>query len=175
MSNPARYAAVLMCVVLAGCDAASPRTEDRTFTAPARDTLYTTPYGSFRTIDKVWQNNEYMLAHPSVPGAELCTAYLTDDPAQADEVRDELRALADEITAGCTTEYEKAEALAMWTGLNIAYDYANEDGGLEVMTAQSVLRDRRTVCTGFANLFSCLCAAEDIYCLFLIGGTSSGG
>ena len=169
--KPAECIAAL--VLLTSCGA-----DKETFEAPqAVQAKYQTPYGRFAVIDKVWENNEYMLAHPSFPGDELCTAYLTSSPERADTVRAELVSLADEITAGCETELDKARAIAMWTGTNIAYDFdsAEESGGLSVMTAEAVLTDRRATCTGFANLFSCLCAAEDIYCLFLTGGTSSGG
>ena len=171
IKRPDIKAAVLI-LLLSSCSA-----KEETFAAPPSEQLYSTPYGTFPVIEEIWQKNEYMLAHPSHPGDELCTAYLTDDPGNADAVRAELASLADEITAGCGTELEKAEALAMWTGTNIAYDFdsADESGGLSVMTAEAVLRDRRTTCTGFANLFMCLCAAEDIYCLFIMGGSASGG
>ncbi|MBQ3918192.1 MAG: transglutaminase domain-containing protein [Oscillospiraceae bacterium] len=138
--------------------------------------FYTTPYGTFPLIEAVWEHNEHMLGTPSEPGEELLVSYLTDDPARADEVKAQLKALASEITAGCTTDAQRGRAISMWVGTNIAYDFdLEDDGSFEVLTAETVLERRRAPCTGFANLFSCLCAAEGIETLFMIGGTSSGG
>ena len=175
----------LVCLSLCGCRHDVPDTAGTAQTTEivtsetmvaAPQLMYTTPYGTFPIIEEIWYHNVHMLSVPSVPGEELMTSYLTDDPDRADAVRRELADLAEQITEGCTTDAERGRAIAMWVGMNIAYDFDfADDGSFQIMTAERVLTLRRGTCTGFANLYSCLCSEAGIDTLFMVGGTPSDG
>ncbi len=142
---------------------------------------YSTPYGTFKPIDHILEINEYMSSHPNVLTAEECRIYVTEenDIERADDVMRYIQSLSDEICEGITDDYDKAYALAMWTGTNIAYDFdaAEDDGSaLSVTSLDAIIRNNyRTTCAGFANFYSALCHAQGIYCLNMKGGTASDG
>ena len=168
-------------LLLCSCGTAEPAAETvSSVTAEGisvqKQKMYTTAYGTFPLIDSIWENNMHMMAVPSEPGEELMISYLTDDPERAEDVRRQLRELVGEITAECANDEERGRAIAMWVGTNIAYDFDfADDGSFEMMTAERVLTLRRGTCTGFANLFSCLCTEAGIDNLFMAGGTASDG
>lgn len=140
---------------------------------------YTTYYGTFEAIDKVLERNNYMTLHPTELTAQESLWYITaeDSPEAADRVLEETANLSEKICAGLEAEYDKAYALAVWVGENIAYDFDSEDIGSDrsVICLETVLEKRRTTCGGFANLYSALCSAQGIYTLCLRGGAVSEG
>lgn len=72
--------------------------------------------------------------------------------------------LANEITAGLDSDYQKAEAIVHWVHTNIEYDFnapSNE--------AERVLENRRGVCEGFARLTEALLDAADIPSICVMG------
>lgn len=81
--------------------------------------------------------------------------------------------LADEITEGCNSDYEKARAVHDWLAENIYYDIdALRTGDYEASDAISVLENKRGVCEGYANLAAALlrncgipCAVQGGYAL----------
>lgn len=146
----------------------------------ANDKMYSTPYGSFELIDSVVQINEYLTENPTVPDPSLCTVYITEsgDKERAEEILKQIKKLADEICSGCTDDYSKAYALAMWTGQNIAYDFdaAETSVDLSVTSLEAIFENgMRTTCAGFSNFYSALCHSQGIYCLNLKGGSASEG
>lgn len=146
----------------------------------ADDEMYSTPYGSFRLIDSVVRMNEYLTENPTVPEPSLCTVYITEDGGKkrAKEIMNRIKSLADEICSGCTDDYSKAYALAMWTGQNIAYDFdaAETAADLSVTSLEAIFENgMRTTCAGFSNFYSALCHSQGIYCLNLKGGSASEG
>ena len=66
---------------------------------------------------------------------------------------EEFTTLALALTKDCTTEYEKAEAISRWIAEHIFYDYDKLNGlAAGVTDAEGVLRERRSVCQGYADL-----------------------
>jgi hypothetical protein len=72
--------------------------------------------------------------------------------------------LASDLTAGLTTEKEKARAIFVWITENISYDIkAATDKDLDMETffekqkPAAVLKSKKAVCEGYSNLFSELC------------------
>jgi hypothetical protein len=82
-----------------------------------------------------------------------------------------VRDLAAEITAGCTTDYEKAEAIHDWVADNIYYDYDYLNGITQTtnITTLSVLENKYAVCSGYANLTRDLLTAAGIPCKQVMG------
>lgn len=160
------------------------KTEPQTETLPAFERppadpfgYYITPYGEFPLIEEAAENNAYMLAHPSVLTEELGLAYLCGKDDDPEKVKAELFALSDEITAGLDSGYDKACAIARYVAENIYYnlDYAEESGGISVLPVSEILKTKTGTCIGYSNLTAALCAAQDIPCLILLGGSASDG
>jgi hypothetical protein len=77
--------------------------------------------------------------------------------------------LASELTAGWATEKEKTRAIFTWLAENIAYDIKTAtDEDVEAQTViekqkpASVLKSKKAVCEGYANLFNALCQSSGI-------------
>ncbi|MDE6592258.1 MAG: hypothetical protein K2K57_04240 [Oscillospiraceae bacterium] len=141
--------------------------------------VYTTYYGTFEPIPEVLEKNEYMTLHPTVLTVDQSNWYVTEqDDEDREEILGKISALSDEICNGQETERNKAYAIAMWVGQNVAYDFDAEENGSarDVISLESILEnDFRTTCGGFANLYAALCNAQGIYCLCLKGGSVSEG
>ncbi len=82
-----------------------------------------------------------------------------------------IKSLAYEITAACTTDYEKALALHDWVCSNICYDSdsISADSNSAPYVASDVLETRRGVCLGYSNLYAALCRAVGIPCNVVTG------
>ncbi|MCM1578231.1 MAG: hypothetical protein NC078_05465 [Ruminococcus sp.] len=140
--------------------------------------MYTTYFGDFAPVAEVFERNEYMTLHPTVLTAEESEWYVTADGGDGEAVMRRVARLSDEICRGLESDYDKAYALAMWVGENVAYDFDTADNGSarEVICLESIFEnDFRTTCGGFANLYAALCDAQGIYCLCLKGAAVSEG
>ena len=62
-------------------------------------------------------------------------------------------AKSNEITAGLTGDYEKAQAIHRWVAENVVYDYEYFRGQKEhtYMSSEDVLEHKLAVCSGYAN------------------------
>ncbi len=88
--------------------------------------------------------------------------------------------LAAELTTGLTTETEKARAIFVWITANIRYDVkllmADDVEVEEVKSKQrptEVLRSKRAICEGYANLFTEICQAAGLKSLVATGLTKT--
>lgn len=82
-----------------------------------------------------------------------------------------VRNLAAEITAGLTTDYEKAEAIHDWVADQIYYDLDYLNGIVKTtnITTRSVLENKYAVCSGYSNLTRDLLTAAAIPCKQIMG------
>ena len=78
---------------------------------------------------------------------------------------------AAEITADCTSDYEKIKAIHDWVAENIYYDreYADEKKKTTNITSVSVLEGRYAVCSGYTSLTKDLITACGIPCKQVYG------
>ena len=67
--------------------------------------------------------------------------------------------VAQEITAGLTTDYEKAKAIFWWVNKNMTY---NDIGPKNLRNADKILDQMQGVCDDYSWLVMCLCRAVDI-------------
>ncbi len=106
-------------------------------------------------------------------------SYVSDelDRQTVADTLEQIQALSDEITDGMTDDYQKMMALARWTSENIYYDEDARDNSVTISTIclKNVLRDHRTVCGGFANLYCALLEAQGIKAVNIKGSVASGG
>ena len=85
----------------------------------------------------------------------------------------EIRALAESITAGLSSDYEKASAIYDWMGQNIAYDYetyrAVDAESQRPQDAVSVMNQRSAVCEGYSHLAAALLRSLGIPTKYVLG------
>lgn len=152
--------------------------EEKSADSFERGDSFTTPYGTFTPFDSVMDINEYMTGNPVILTREETLPYICGEDGDPEKILETVRALSDEICRDISSDHDKAAAIAMWVGVNTAYDFdaAAVSADLSVTSLEAVIgNDFRTTCGGFANLYSALCSAQGIYCLNMKGGTSSEG
>lgn len=71
---------------------------------------------------------------------------------------------AEQITKGCRTDYEKAEAIFEWECANIAYDVS-----YSIYTAEECWQQRKGVCQAYSALFVKLATACDLEAKIISG------
>ncbi len=84
--------------------------------------------------------------------------------------------LAADLTKGLSTEKEKARAIYVWLTEHISYDVRtafDEDAEAEEVVAKQksrvVLKSKKAVCEGYANLFCDLCSAAGVKAFRAVG------
>ena len=103
---------------------------------------------------------------PAALPSEGVLQYITPDgdPSGAREIMARAEEISDRICEGIPDDYGKARAISQWISENIYYDFDASTTGVttETVSLSHVLEKHRTVCGGFSNLFSALCAAQGI-------------
>lgn len=84
-------------------------------------------------------------------------------------------AKSNEITAGITSDYEKARAIHRWVAENVVYDYEYFRGEKEhtYLRSEDVLEHKLAVCSGYTNLTRALLQAQGIPAVY-VHGTAGG-
>jgi len=78
-------------------------------------------------------------------------------------VRKDVAKLTAKITANAVTEREKVTAIHKWITHNIAYDFKKFSGrNYDRTGTKSILKKRKAICLGYADLFNEMCAYVDI-------------
>ena len=109
---------------------------------------------------------------------EAAALYLTanTNPGEIAAVQEQLRTLSDKITAEAENDYEKARKIAQFVAEKIYYDFDARNSSVtdETVALSNVLKTCRTVCSGFANLYSALMQAQGIDCIVIKGSVIGG-
>lgn len=86
--------------------------------------------------------------------------------------------VANQLTADCNTDYEKIKKFHDWICTYLHYDNDSlSKSHIAPHSATDVLKSRKAVCIGYANLYAALCRSVDIPCYVVTGyalGISSG-
>lgn len=81
-----------------------------------------------------------------------------------------VKSIAQQLTAECTTDYDKAIALHDWVCSYVFYDEDRLNSEETVpFYATDVIHSRRAVCLGFATLYASLCRSINIPCNVVSG------
>lgn len=124
---------------------------------------------------------ENAIKNRTVAPPQAAVLYLTGktDKETVKETLDALSALEKDITKGIPDDniYEKAKAISVWVSKNIYYD---RDASKTMVTNETValcnvLETHRTVCAGYANIYSALLEAAGIQSVNLKGSTTTAG
>ena len=161
-----------------------------------KSTRYTQAVGSFAILDKTNHQNvvhidlsEGSLMFPDVSdiarnndraassvieaSRARVAQYITLDGShdRIPEILDEIRRISDEICEGIDSDYEKLRAISRWVSDNIYYDHPAYNNGApqECLSLEYMLLNRASVCGGYSNMTSALCAAQGIRCLNISG------
>lgn len=89
----------------------------------------------------------------------------------AEKVLGEIKALSDEICEGINSDYEKLRAVSGWVSSNIYYDHDAFSDGIPpaCLTLEYMLKNKRSVCGGYANMTAALAQAQGIACFSITG------
>lgn len=79
-----------------------------------------------------------------------------------------LKEASNQITSGCSTDYDKVKAIYLWVSKNILYTMDSSGDSLEVYNS------KKAVCYGYSNLVTALCRAQGIKCYTVCGGSIIG-
>lgn len=89
-----------------------------------------------------------------------------------------IKSVAQQLTEGCRTDYEKIKAIHDWICTYLHYDNDSlSKSNISPYSSTEVLKSRKAVCLGFANLYAALCRSIGIPCSVVTGyalGISSG-
>lgn len=101
---------------------------------------------------------------------------VSDDRETAKDILSEIKDLSDQICAGITDDYQKARVLCEWVSQNLYYDKDAAANGVteEEITLEFVLKNHRSVCFGWSNLYAALCQAQGITCYNASGSVVTG-
>ncbi len=100
----------------------------------------------------------------------------TADAKEIATVQEQIKLISDSVTEGIESDYEKAKALTVYVAEHFYYDH---DARAESVTETNVvlyevLKNSRTVCTGFADLYCALLQAQGIDAVNIKGGSTGG-
>ncbi len=114
------------------------------------------------------ENNIKVEDSPHNLTSEEIKNYIGGDPT---DILGKVKEISDGVCEGIEDDYEKARALAMFVSSNIYYDFDAKENSVtaETISLSHVLETHRSVCGGFANLYSALCAAQGITCYNING------
>jgi transglutaminase/protease-like cytokinesis protein 3 len=90
--------------------------------------------------------------------------------ATPESIEENIDVLANHLKVVAKNDKEAVEIIYYWIALNIDYDvaaYQSEQYG--IITAESTLLTKKSVCQGYAELFAALCKAVDIECEVVSG------
>lgn len=93
------------------------------------------------------------------------------------EILGEIQKISDEICKGIESDYEKLRAISRWVSDNIYYDHPiyNKGAPQYCLTLEYMLENRSSICGGYSNMTSALCAAQGIRCLNITGMALNNG
>lgn len=127
--------------------------------------------------NKLSEHNLSVLEKAVSTSAKSWAGYVTDDLTEESvkQTLDEVAYLANYIAGDIKDEYKKLEAIAKWVSDNIYYDRDAKENSVTQsnICIKNVLKERKTVCVGYAALFSALCEAQGIYVVNVKGTSTS--
>ncbi len=133
----------------------------------------------FPDVSAVAENNAEVSEFAAEISKPETAAYITMDGTSENipKILGEIERLSDDICAGIDGDLAKLRAISRWVSENVYYDYPAHNNGIppECLSLEYVLNNRSSVCGGYANMVSALCAAQGIRCLNVKGTGLSGG
>ncbi len=85
------------------------------------------------------------------------------------EELNEIKIATNKIVAGNSTETDKYNAIFKWIIKEIAYELVPENGSRDANRAGRILKNRKAVCQGYANLLKAMCYTQNIPAVITLG------
>ena len=127
----------------------------------------------FPDVSDIARNNDRTASSVTEASRARVAQYITLDGSRdrIPEILDEIQRISDEICEGIDSDYEKLRAISRWVSDNIYYDHPayNKGAPQECLSLEYMLLNRASVCGGYSNMTSALCAAQGIRCLNISG------
>lgn len=99
--------------------------------------------------------------------------YITMDGTldNAAEIWGEIEEISNGICEGLDDDYDKLRAISRWVSDNIYYDHPiySEGAPKYCLSLEYMLNNRSSICGGYSNMTSALCAVQGIRCLNVSG------
>ena len=121
--------------------------------------------------------NSAVVDKSTILAPSLVKRYITtDENGDVEKILEEIRAISDKICEGLDSDYDKLRAISRWVSDNIYYDYPAHDAGIpeECLSLEYMLDKHSSVCGGYSNMTSALCAAQGITCYNVKGYALTG-
>lgn len=120
------------------------------------DAYFQIPYEVYKNNLEFWEKNY------RVPSYYLEQEFV----ASWVYTNDVIKVWAEDITKGCTTDYDKIKAVHDWVSDNIFYDYEYYENRKTItnLSAEDVYNNKMSVCQGYANLSASLLRSIGIPC-----------
>ena len=86
--------------------------------------------------------------------------------------------LADFLVKDSQNEKETVEKIYYWICQNIGYDYALSrkfKSSTEQLSVKNILKNKKTICSGYSNLFKSFCDYAKIECVIISGKSKQFG
>lgn len=122
--------------------------------------------------DEIVQKNIKVAETPTNLAPALVKRYVTTkENGDVNVILDKVREISDEICEGLDSDYDKLRAISRWVSDNIYYDNPAHDAGIpeECLSLEYMLDKHSSVCGGYSNMTSALCAAQGIKCYNIKG------
>lgn len=122
--------------------------------------------------DEIVEKNIKVTENPTNLAPALVKRYVsTKENGDVNAILDKIREISDEICEGLDSDYDKLRAISHWVSDNIYYDNAAHDAGIpeECLSLEYMLDKHASVCGGYSNMTSALCAAQGIKCYNIKG------
>ena len=130
------------------------------------------------TSGLVQSNNKVVSSAVNASDAKVAQ-YITSDGSRdgIPQILDEIQQISNEICNGIDSDYEKLRAISLWVSDNIYYDHPvyNKGAPQYCLTLEYMLDNRSSICGGYSNMTSALCAAQGIRCLNISGMALNNG
>lgn len=135
---------------------------------------YTDGRLAFPNVMKIADNNGSVISG-SIPddseAIRLQNITINGKSKNAQAVLDDVKRLSDRICFGLTNDYDKLRAISRWVSENIYYDHPAYAAGIPAycVSLEYVMKYKRSVCGGYANMTAALAQAQGILCYNIAG------
>lgn len=135
---------------------------------------------AFPDVLDIAERNKALVSGEIAKDAKAVTLRNITEDGTADnagKVLEEIRKLSNEICGGISDDYEKLRAISKWVSSNIYYDHDAFSDGIpqSCLSLEFMLKNKRSVCGGYANMTAALAQAQGIICCSIAGEAVNTG
>lgn len=133
----------------------------------------------FPDVSEVLNGNRSVMNSVTELSPGQTAQYITLDgsTANAAAVWSKIEEISDEICEGIDSDYDKLRAISRWVSDNIYYDNPIYSAGAPkyCLSLEYMLNNKSSICGGYSNMTSALCAVQGIRCFNISGVAALNG